>query len=912
MILVQRTADHLYDHPDPTAGVPMFFGLLSLLLDGSIPIPELGRVVGKIVMQLGQKYVQDEPTLQERVFNAFLNASAPLNPMSDGIDIILELFEIFNPSTVIVLDRGIYWTLIVLLATLPNQLSIERETALVHRFEAVRNVPELIASSTDDERETLFTLLPTLMSRPALASLCSQIVQALLSYEFPKNVDRILDTILSAVCEGSVASWETLFGSIRLEALDASTAIRLIGTLNERLPLPDKYMNVALQLARSIMMGIPKFIQQLKEESQDYYNRLSGTAEILEGMGSYLSEYRAWNAFQQFLISALKPSAPTEGTAEFLSVPNFGVLLGIMTEIITQTPLWINKIWEIYSDILTTYMSVTQSINNDTIHQFLRSLPWAHAIFHVYDRDLPKAMVSYLINADHMAISIMYANLNWKKFTEHVISHKTDVEESSRALWLLKLMMYIHILNPSIHPESAKSLLSLGDEAAFPWREMDLSQFEMIFNGKTFTTLLEECGTSDPSKALVECCLCLNELVRDIQPVRPSIAATVVSEIRSIMFYSIQADIHQRLYWHLPYVDHVTLLTAILIPMLRSHGNENISSHLLVAILSCLNHSQTWPSSYLLSSPRNAAFFNATFIPGEKISEQEAKKFREFSQKIKGIIQQFAASTSPAIALETLNVASQAISMPEELVEIFEETLHSYFSHSDSGHASAQAAASLQLEIQLEKMVQICTDSHASLTLRVILEHDVRNVSKLSGSHISFILNAVSKFLPNKQHYEMDLLALWIFVLDMLASDKWTFDKNSEEGLALFERTLEGYIPPKARLPTNANKIKSFLGAIDPKGNKTPEIMLAAAACHLFLERILIQKRGSKGEEGSQRLLTLSDLLQQLRGESQFENYGPFFDEAQDFLSPLCDLPSFKATIVKTLAPTYLYLQNLL
>ena len=118
------------------------------------------------------------------------------------------------------------------------------------------------------------------------------------------------------------------------------------------------------------------------------------------------------------------------------------------------------------------------------------------------------------------------------------------------------------------------------------------------------------------------------------------------------------------MYWALPFQDHVTLLTMVVMPMARYYAKSpRAEIQLLAAILTFVNYLEVWPVPTLLARPRHHSFFNTGFVPGvsQKGTENEARQLKEFSMKIHGIVMQFASSVSSQTALEILNIAAQGL-----------------------------------------------------------------------------------------------------------------------------------------------------------------------------------------------------------------------------------------------------------
>jgi len=137
-------------------------------------------------------------------------------------------------------------------------------------------------------------------------------------------------------------------------------------------------------------------------------------------------------------------------------------------------------------------------------------------------------------------------------------------------------------------------------------------------------------------------------------------------------------------------------------------------------------------------------------------------KMKTFNETLFGLVTQFAASSTPPVAIEILNTAASgtkfpltlssffanmplqpALQNPATLFQIFEETLHAYFTqctkpnaligtlpiiyqkkrpHNGLNETLTEAAASLQkpVDMKWEQFTSICTNCHTCLTLLVL------------------------------------------------------------------------------------------------------------------------------------------------------------------------------------------------
>jgi len=122
--------------------------------------------------------------------------------------------------------------------------------------------------------------------------------------------------------------------------------------------------------------------------------------------------------------------------------------------------------------------------------------------------------------------------------------------------------------------------------------------------------------------------------------------------------------------------------------------------------------------------------------------------------------------------------------------------------------------------------------------------------------------------------------------------------KIAEEKLSAFVKSLQKI--------GGLAKIKSPLTK-----SRSPELQLGARAVLLFLEKLQLERRGPSEENKEDPLLEQLEKLLQAKEEPIFRGLSKFFDEAQSFLSPLCDLKEFKSACIQSLAPIYAYLEKI-
>jgi len=91
------------------------------------------------------------------------------------------------------------------------------------------------------------------------------------------------------------------------------------------------------------------------------------------------------------------------------------------------------------------------------------------------------------------------------------------------------------------------------------------------------------------------------------------------------------------------------------------------------------------------------------------------------------------------------------------------------------------------------------------------------------------------------------------------------------------------------------------------KNRKPPKtaIELAARATELFFYRLIRRKSDiAQSVDSADGLSELLDLLLSFKSIPEMLPFSAFFNEAENFLSPLYDLSHFRAIVLKTIAPS--------
>ncbi|EFA76423.1 hypothetical protein PPL_10188 [Heterostelium album PN500] len=113
--------------------------------------------------------------------------------------------------------------------------------------------------------------------------------------------------------------------------------------------------------------------------------------------------------------------------------------------------------------------------------------------------------------------------------------------------------------------------------------------------------------------------------------------------------------------------------------------------------------------------------------------------------------------------------------------------------------------------------------------------------------------------------------------------------------------------------------IQSFFGNTNPitslfSKNKTviPQTHLASRACYIFLIRSIIQQQGKSKDDEQLLNSTVEGLLELKKKSKDYQTYDAFFNQVDNFLSPIVEVDDFSQILIQTLVPFASYLSNLL
>jgi len=89
----------------------------------------------------------------------------------------------------------------------------------------------------------------------------------------------------------------------------------------------------------------------------------------------------------------------------------------------------------------------------------------------------------------------------------------------------------------------------------------------------------------------------------------------------------------------------------------------------------------------------------------------------------------------------------------------------------------------LPSDIPWNQLADICVANQAPLTLRFILEKQRIQLDPTKNSawiiSVGNFIDIIVNFSPTVTRFEMDILVLWFFVLDLVAEENWIINKQS-------------------------------------------------------------------------------------------------------------------------------------
>eukprot|EP01117_Protostelium_nocturnum_P012858 TRINITY_DN4761_c0_g1_i1.p1 TRINITY_DN4761_c0_g1~~TRINITY_DN4761_c0_g1_i1.p1 ORF type:complete len:2262 (+),score=813.42 TRINITY_DN4761_c0_g1_i1:696-7481(+) len=931
-------------------GIQLFFALTSLVLSGEIPSVPISENISGTAHQLGMQFVKSNADFQEQLL-LLLFTTPQTEPRPDlGL-----LISCFNPRLFIERnEKKKYLECLTMLASGLSQMNFSQEKKLAERFEIFEILPQIVGGLNDSEIDQFLVDLPSFLVKPSLEEISASIVSTLLSLQFPKYLEQVLNVLIFCCRDSasSASSWDSFLDGIDFSKLDEVTARKILNALSSHLPLPLPHMKGILNIGRSLILECPAIVNKILEEK--------ASMEEAERSGEESVPHEIWNEMREFFGGCVSSSIPAidqdmqeEGVEESPIIPMGEIVVELVNRL---CPPYVNRFYTFYLESVVPILRGRDEGNRLNLSTLFYSwydrLPWSMASFHYRDPKAIETLIS-LIPLDALVLSSFFCKLNWNQYFHHYSQKLLSQSEGERssgdlinlseeefnsfdpkvlaeskrsALQFLRFFIFVHLATPESIPEDLKKSImsSPSNGGLFPWRRLDPSSFLDAFTGRTLLDFIVECSGcfADPSKSLMDALMLLSEVAYAIN--QPFIKAVVVSEARALLFVTLESRDTGSSFWHLPFRDTLGVLTTILIPLARSSAADNVLSQCLIGIYSCLNNLNSWPAPRLLHDSRNFLFFN-----DKQPVSQSTPGYKEFASKLEGIITQFSTSLGAKLAKESLNILPQAINSSHQLTNIYEEILRAYLSNlegEDPDHSPmGQLVSNMQIpsEYSLVSFMQLCGLNGAALTLLVTMEQGRRNLEE--DAWLDFTgdcIEAITSFQPNfAQHHECDVFALWFFVLDSLKNPKWKFEKKVTQQLKGFEKHLSDV--------AHLNVIQSILNTVNISLKpKALDIELGARVTYILLQRTMISLKKDfnniKNVSFDESTISLKDGITEkevdglvertgkLRGKTEYQRFVKFIDEILPILEDSqVDTKKFQSVLLQNLAPLYLYLENI-
>ncbi|EAL65164.1 hypothetical protein DDB_G0284475 [Dictyostelium discoideum AX4] len=687
------------------------------------------------------------------------------------------------------------------------------------------------------------------------------------------------------------------------------------------------------------------------------------------------------NNTRDAIINSIKSTIVQQGGSNnnknlLISIQDFKLSINLLTNLIKLVPKSINLLWDVFynsyvpllesftnnnSPIMSPSISNSPtSISSDNYEKQLQKQQEQHqhylmdqeienqyldaitnffgmlaidghlssAVFHIISSDTLEQM-NYILSETIFGnvVVILFSILDWSLlFKQSKISNKT-------ALNYLKLCMYISIVNGT-NITSPEFKLSLATDGNLDWFKCgDLSEASLIFDGSSFVKLLtrsslvQSSQQQSPNQLIMSCLTLFKDITLLLD--NYSLATALALEIRSLIYLVIQTPTN---YWHLEYTEQESLLKTILLPLIRSLADNQILKNspteisgaqqrmksILKVTLSCLDD---------ISYPMRSLIKFAIFPISGLSNDNHANK--ELYGKISALILQFCSSCSINLCLQIMSCAHLTLNQSlSNYCKVIDNILRSFYSIDTNksmgigggeGDENSNSTGTNNTNLinkylifpnnheNPSRLLKTCIQENCHLLMYIIAIQSQRNDTLNLSEFIQDVIN-----ITFRNNHEYELWLSWMLVIKLIENQSQSSFKNKHliQSISDFKDSISSYFG------TAGNKITSLFS------NKQKTIMvqthLAARACLLYLQRILVQRKEKDGEKtikDVQLLNQITDSLVDLKKKSTNNIYSPyqdFFNESENFLSPLVEFEFFSNSVIRTLVPFANYILNIL
>eukprot|EP01132_Coremiostelium_polycephalum_P005535 gene5535-6894_t len=842
--------------------------------------------IQEVAYKVGKEIIDQDPANQNFLIDLFLKVGTGNSNKQQSIYHIdpekrdYTLFiRLFKPSTLS--NMRLYLEYLEKVISFRFFSSIDLRS-IINSFKLENNIDNII--STNNGKEFLFNLLPSFIRSSVLIDPSTLIISSLLkndiNYIYNINAMLVTNNASNEICDMVFGKTSVFINLLRSTLETRNQQIEILHTLINRLSVPVQNDNERSATPIFVLKNI------LSYEFIDFPLEIR---PLLIGIRS-------------ILISSLRPipikaTFPVEYKSLTLSELRHSITL--LNTLMTKLPIAVNMLWELFYHAYTFLLdkveiSERQKYLDVFCNELLGNLAvegvFSQATFHLQILETAEQMNNIIVSPYYNVVNILFSVLNWSLVFEQ------DKIPDHVALQYLKLAMYISIINGT-HITSPEFGLRLATEGDLNWFKCGrLDDASLIFDGTAITKILTSTAIKrDPTAAVLECLTLLKDITLFLD--NYSMAISFMLEARSLLYFSIQ-DLNGTYYWQLKAEDQAHLLQGLMLPMIRSLAENRVAKdseqsgtqQRLKTILKIMLSSLT--SSFDEPVQSNISYATSTVSPKTTNNTM--------SLKAQTFVHQFLASCSVNLCLQILSCAHLSISDADYCL-VIENTLRSFLSN-ENENISALINKYLVLPMNSDDLIQNCITNNCHLTLYIVVLQKVRTNSL---DHIQFLDNIIT--ISHKQNHQHEIWLIWFLIIRLVCNG--TFNLKNKTVFQKIDK-VKGWI--SEFFGGTANTISSFFKNNKPK-NISPHSHLASRACFLYLQRSIIQK-GEKLKEGENLLVKTSDSLHELASKKS-DLYGPFqkfFEQSENFLSPILEYDDFAQIIITTLVPFANYMSNII
>lgn len=382
-------------------------------------------------------------------------------------------------------------------------------------FDYLEQYPEGKRFTPRDEIKLLINAMKHSLCREDLVKFGRAILKNCIKLAFPAEISSFLRLILT-ICKNNEyksSDWHELMlvESELLATVKPELALNWINIVRNFMPLPENALISATKFVESIVLetSLGSYLQRCKINSQP-------VDDVIQFFGACL--YREKD--------------------EIVKVSNstFTLLLNVLTKVIKEVPILIDRLWALYCNILQPYTLSTTVEDRVLLGRFMRNLNWESATFHENPNSIEELWLRLIYDPE--TICHLFQALSWEFIAEK--------NTSSLALAkMLKLYVDISVLAPVLIPNFLKQRIltddAYADETEYIWMNIKADDFAKTFSGNTLSRLVVSCNLAvDPSVQLCKNAILFSEIA--LRTNNAIIATACAQEIRGLLFLVVKGN----------------------------------------------------------------------------------------------------------------------------------------------------------------------------------------------------------------------------------------------------------------------------------------------------------------------------------------------------------------------------------